>query len=148
MLDQAQNVFLTAHRKLAGFEGRSQIRTWLFGICQRVASDYRRTALFRREITMEPTALVLCAGTQEDSQHGVESLETAQVAEALLNELPEAQRLVFVLFELEGMSGQNIAQLLGISLGTVRSRLRLARQAFFREFERLRQSSSHSEQAG
>ena len=38
VLDQAQKVFLTAHFKLAEFEGRSQITTWLFGICQRVAA--------------------------------------------------------------------------------------------------------------
>jgi RNA polymerase sigma-70 factor (ECF subfamily) len=55
----------------------------------------------------------------------------------MLNKLPEAQRLVFVLFELEDLSGSEIAELLGISLGTVRSRLRLAREVFTREVKRL-----------
>lgn len=138
VLDQAQKVFLTAHFKLAEFEGRSQITTWLFGICQRVASDYRRSALFRREITTDTSEMDSYGGSQqEDLSHGVESRQRAQLAEAILNKLPEPQRVVFVLFELEERSGQDIAQLLGISVGTVRSRLRLAREAFSREVKRL-----------
>ncbi|HEY6077960.1 MAG TPA: sigma-70 family RNA polymerase sigma factor [Polyangiaceae bacterium] len=138
VLDQAQKVFLTAHFKLAEFEGRSQISTWLFGICQRVASDYRRSALFRREVTTDAAEMDLYGGSShEDSSQGAESRQRVQVAEAILNKLPEPQRLVFVLFELEEMSGQDIAQLLGISVGTVRSRLRLAREAFSREVKRL-----------
>ena len=138
VLDQAQKVFLTAHFKLAEFEGRSQISTWLFGICQRVASDYRRSALFRREVTTDAAEMDLYGGSShEDSSQGAESRQRVQVAEAILNKLPEPQRLVFVLFELEEMSGQDIAQLLGISVGTVRSRLRLAREAYSREVKRL-----------
>ncbi|HXK19370.1 MAG TPA: RNA polymerase sigma factor [Polyangiaceae bacterium] len=147
VLDQAQKVFLTAYVKLAQFEGRSQVRTWLFAICQRVASDYRRTALFRREISMDTAALVLFAGTEEDLHNGAESQERARVADAILSKLPEPQRLVFVLFELEEMGGDDIARLLGISVGTVRSRLRLARRHFSREVKRLQQSSAHK-QAG
>jgi RNA polymerase sigma-70 factor (ECF subfamily) len=137
VLDQAQKVFLTAHFKLAEFEGRSQITTWLFGICQRVASDYRRSALFRREVTTDAAEMDLYGGSHDDLSQGAESRQRAQVAETILNKLPEAQRLVFVLFELEEMSGQDIAELLGISVGTVRSRLRLAREAFSREVKRL-----------
>jgi RNA polymerase sigma-70 factor (ECF subfamily) len=102
-----------------------------------VASDYRRSALFRREVTTDAAEMDLYGGTQEDSSHSAESRQRAQVAETILAKLPETQRLVFVLFELEEMSGQDIAQLLGISVGTVRSRLRLAREAFSREVKRL-----------
>lgn len=137
VLDQAQKVFLTAHFKLAEFEGRSQITTWLFGICQRVASDYRRSALFRREVTTDAAEMDLYGGSHDDLAQGAESRQRAQAAETILNKLPEPQRLVFVLFELEEMSGQDIAELLGISVGTVRSRLRLAREAFSREVKRL-----------
>jgi RNA polymerase sigma-70 factor (ECF subfamily) len=135
-LDQAQKVFLTAHFKLAEFEGRSRITTWLFGICQRVASDYRRSALFRHEVPTDAAEMDLYGG-QDDSSQGAESRQRARVAEAILDKLPEPQRVVFVLFELDEMSGQDIAQLLGISIGTVRSRLRLAREAFSREVKRL-----------
>ncbi|WP_437814628.1 RNA polymerase sigma factor [Sorangium sp. So ce1078] len=136
-LDLAQKVFLIAHVKLAEFEGRSLVTTWLFGICQRVASDYRRSARFRREVTTDAAEMDLYGATPDDLALSAESRQRAQEAEAILNKLPEPQRLVFVLFELEEMSGQDIADLLGISVGTVRSRLRLARETFSREVKRL-----------
>ena len=147
VLDLAQKVFLTAYLKLGEFEGPSHMKSWLFAICRRVASDYRRTARFRREIATEAEAFDLYIDTHEDAQKSAESRERRQQADAILNRLPEAQRLVFVLFELEEMNGQDIAQLVGVSVGTVRSRLRLARQAFSREAKRLRQGSAQK-QAG
>jgi RNA polymerase sigma-70 factor, ECF subfamily len=147
VLDQAQKVFLTAHFKLAEFEGRSQLRTWLFGICQRVASDYRRSASFLREVTTDAAEMDLLGGSHDDVAAGAESRQGARAAEAILNKLPEPQRLVFVLFELEEMSGEDIAQLLGISVGTVRSRLRLAREAFSREVKRLAAAQSGRKEA-
>ena len=137
VLDLAQKVFLIAHVKLPEFEGRSRMTTWLFGICQRVTSDYRRSAAFRREIATDAAELDLFRGSHEDSSSGAEHRQQARVAEALLNKLPEEQRVVFVLFELEEMSGQDIAELLSIPVGTVRSRLRLARETFSREVKRL-----------
>jgi RNA polymerase sigma-70 factor (ECF subfamily) len=135
--DQAQKVFLTAHAKLDGFEGRSRLSTWLFAICQRVASDYRRSAPIRREVTTDAAEIDLHAAWHDDAAAKSESGQRARVAEAILNKLPESQRMVFVLFELEEMSGLEIAELLGISVGTVRSRLRIAREVFGREVKRL-----------
>ena len=56
----------------------------------------------------------------------------------LLDELELSQRAVFTLFELDGLSGEEIAELLAIPLGTVYSRLRLARETFRRTLERQR----------
>jgi RNA polymerase sigma-70 factor (ECF subfamily) len=137
VLDLAQKVFLTAHLKLAEFEGRSRISTWLFAICQRVASDHRRSAPVRREIATEALELERASGVQPGPLAHAETRQRARLAEAVLDKLPEAQRAVFVLFELEDMSGDEIAALLAISVGTVRSRLRLAREAFAREVKRL-----------
>ncbi|MEO8903537.1 MAG: RNA polymerase sigma factor [Polyangiaceae bacterium] len=137
VLDLAQKVFLTAHFKLAEFEGRSLISTWLFGIAQRVASDYRRSALIRREVSTDNAELEAVASWHEDFSAESDSGRRARAAEAILNKLPEPQRTVFVFFELEEMSGEDIATLLNISVGTVRSRLRLAREAFRREVKRL-----------
>ena len=69
-------------------------------------------------------------------------------AEEILQKIPEAQRLVFVLFELEEMSGLEIAEALDLSLGTVRSRLRLAREAFRRELKRLAAAGGEKEAVG
>jgi RNA polymerase sigma-70 factor, ECF subfamily len=136
-MDLTQKVFLTIHVGLADFEGRSQLRTWIFGICRRVASDYRRSSPIRREIVTDAAAMDLRRDEHEGPLVGTESRQRAVVAEAILNRMPEAQREVFVLFELEEMSGDDIAHLLNISVGTVRSRLRLARERFEREVKRL-----------
>jgi RNA polymerase sigma-70 factor (ECF subfamily) len=137
VLDQAQKVFLTAHFKLSEFEGRARVTTWLFAICQRIASDYRRSAPIRREVATDAAEIDRRRAPQPSPLAGTESQERALVAESILDKLPEPQRTVFVLFELEEMSGDAIAELLAIPVGTVRSRLRLAREAFSREVKRL-----------
>jgi len=137
VLDLAQKVFLTAYFKLSEFEGRSQVSTWLFGITQRVASDYRRSAFIRREVATDNAELESVATFHQDFSAESDARRRARAAESVLNKLPEPQRMVFVLFELEELSGQEIATLLNVSLGTVRSRLRLARDAFRREIKRL-----------
>jgi len=132
-LDQAQQVFLTAHLRLQSFEGRSQLRTWLCGICKCLASDYRRTARYRREVLRATPELDLLVFGDDGTDNAPAS---KRLAEVILDKLPEKQRIVFVLFELEEMHGHEIAALLEISIGTVRSRLRLARAAFAREVKR------------
>jgi RNA polymerase sigma-70 factor, ECF subfamily len=135
--DVSQKVFLIVHAKLPEFEGRAQISTWLFGICRRVASDYRRSAAVRREVITDATHMDRYDTASHDSSTHADTQYRAETAEALLDKLPEPQRVVFVMFELEEMSGETIGEQLGISVGTVRSRLRLAREAFSREVKRL-----------
>jgi RNA polymerase sigma-70 factor (ECF subfamily) len=136
LMDLTQKVFLTAFVKLESFEGRSAITSWLFGICQRVASDYRRSAPIRREVALDQAELDRHA-QEEDVVQASDAKRRAQLADAILAKLPEEQRLVFVLFEVEELSGEQIAELLELPVGTVRSRLRLARDAFRREVKRL-----------
>jgi RNA polymerase sigma-70 factor, ECF subfamily len=126
--DAGQKVFLIAHRRLPEFEGRSSVKTWLCGIALRVAADHRRSRLSRREVLLDPTLL----GESNDAGPLRQLEQREQLAEldASLAQLPVEQRTVLVLFELEEMSGEEIAQLLGVPEGTIRSRLRLARQAF------------------
>jgi len=135
--DLSQKVFLIVHAKLPDFEGRAQLSTWLFGICRRVASDYRRSAAVRREVITDATHMDRYDSASHHSSTHDETHHRAETAEALLDKLPEPQRVVFVMFELEELSGETIGQQLGISVGTVRSRLRLAREAFSREVKRL-----------
>lgn len=134
--DSTQKVFLIAHIKLPKFEGRARLTTWLFAICQRVASDYRRSAAIRREVATDTGALAAAADPL-DPTAGAEARQRARIAEAILDKLPEPQRVVFVLFELEELSGEEIAALLDLPIGTIRSRLRLARETFRREVKRL-----------
>jgi RNA polymerase sigma-70 factor (ECF subfamily) len=133
LLDATQEVFLVVYKKLPEFEGRAQLGTWIFQICRRVASTYRRSAPVRREVVTDSAEL----SERVDELHvtaDVSSLAQAvSMARAILDKLPDSQRDVFILYELEQLSGEEIAEQLCVPLGTVRSRLRLARQAFRRE---------------
>jgi RNA polymerase sigma-70 factor (ECF subfamily) len=127
--DAMQDVFVVVHRRLGEFEGRAKVSTWLFGICLRVAKDYRRRAHVRREV-LDDTGFASVADPNSDAGAGAERQQDLAMFEAALGELEIDQRAVFILFELENMTGDEIAESLELPLGTVYSRLRLARQAF------------------
>jgi RNA polymerase sigma-70 factor (ECF subfamily) len=146
LMDMTQNVFVVVHRKLTGFEGRSDLTTWLFGICRRVAIDYRRSARIRREVPADARQIASLSGPQPGTDVP-DKAHLAALAETLLDRLPDKLRVVFVLFELDEMSGDQIAALLDIPVGTVRSRLRLAREAFQREAARLQRASTARSEA-
>ncbi len=127
--DLVQDVFLVAFRKLPEFEGRSKLSTWLVGICYRVASDRRRLAYVRREVG-DSGAMLAASDIRPKPDEMVERSEGARMLDEILDSLRPEQREVFVMFELEGMTGKEIADLVGAPLKTVFSRLRLAREAF------------------
>lgn len=134
--DVAQEVFLVVYRKLPEFEGRSKLSTWLFGICLRVARDRNRLAYHRREVAGEEELLEKIESGSDVSAEA-EHREAVTLLEQILDGLDFDQRAVFSLFELEGLGGEEIADLLQIPLGTVYSRLRLARESFQRAVSRL-----------
>ncbi len=127
--DAVQDVFLVVHRKLPEFEARSKVSTWLYGICMRVASDRRRLAYERRH-TDADEPLSDRVDERADVAAEAERRQGLALLEAILDEIPLEQRAVFTLFELDQMTGEQIADLCAIPLGTVYSRLRLARDAF------------------
>jgi RNA polymerase sigma-70 factor (ECF subfamily) len=134
--DAAQEVFVVAHRKLPEFEGRSRLTTWLFGICTNVASDRRRLAHVRRELATPNVAAD--DRSPVDTAAIVDQQRARQTLDAIMSRMPEEQRIVFALFELDELGGDDIAELLDVPVGTVRSRLRLAREFFQEAVERLR----------
>jgi RNA polymerase sigma-70 factor (ECF subfamily) len=125
--DVAQEVFIVVHRKLPEFAGRSKVTTWLYGVCFRVASERRRAGGRAALDVQEAAAFV---SRPADPAATAERNQGLAVLERILDRLPDEQRAVFCLFELEGMTGDDIAESLEIPLGTVYSRLRLARVAF------------------
>ena len=133
LMDVTQNVFVVVHRQLASFEGRSELTTWLFSICRLVVKDYRRSARFRREVLVDVSDLAGRVAEGEAPQRRLDSDDLRRILQAVLDRLPEKLRVAFVLFELEEMPGEDIARLLEVPVGTVRSRLRLARAAFQRQ---------------
>ncbi|HYJ10762.1 MAG TPA: sigma-70 family RNA polymerase sigma factor [Polyangiaceae bacterium] len=121
--DGAQEVFLVVFRKLPELDRQSRLSTWLYAVCLRVASDWRRRGHRRYEVLAEePVPQPTSEVTDTSDLRGL----LAQALQAM----PLEQRAVFSAFELEGMSGEQIAEALGVPLATVHSRLRLAREKF------------------
>ena len=119
--DVVQDVFIVAHRKLAGFEGRSRLTTWLFGIMLRVVSDRRRLACVRLRVDDERA--IEERVDPRDLGAEIERRHALAVLDGILDGMPLEQRAVFTLFELEGMAGHQIAEALELPLGTVKSDL-------------------------
>jgi RNA polymerase sigma-70 factor, ECF subfamily len=145
--DLTQKVFLTAYLKLPDFEGRSLVSTWLWGICRRVAIAHRRSGAMRYEVTTDPMAVensMVPAGAVLVSEA---CLSRQCAAEHLLSKLSHSQRLVFTLSEVDNLDGRQIAALLDVSLGTVRSRLRYARERIRREVRRLAAANRSASQS-
>ena len=121
--DVSQEVFVVVHRKLGGFEGRSKLRTWIYGICVRTASDYRRRAV-RRE---EPTEAPLSGDATEHPDEIVRRRQALTALHAALGRLDEDKRAVFVLFEIEQLSMREVADAVGCPVQTAYARLYAAR---------------------
>ena len=124
--DQLQEVFLVAHRKLASFDGSSELKTWLFGVCLKVAAAHRRRAHVRREMATldgEPPD----PGVSDDPEQSALEREAREELEALLAALDLEKRAVFVMFEVEGFTAPEIANIMNTPIGTVYSRLAAAR---------------------
>jgi RNA polymerase sigma-70 factor (ECF subfamily) len=124
--DVVQEVFMVVHRRLAEFEGRSQLKTWLFGITRRVVGTYHRTA--RRKPTEALGEHEITATGNPEQSYA--TLQGQALLHALLDELEADRREVFVLAELEEMSGPEIARALELNLNTMHARLRAARRDF------------------
>lgn len=133
--DAVQDVFLVVLRRLSDFEGRSTIRTWIYGIAIRVAGDHLKKA--KRRSRQEPLPLHLAA-TRPTPLDDAAQAERVRILHEILSALSDEKRAVFVLAEIEGLTVPEIAAALGVKLNTVYSRLRLARADVAKALERLR----------
>src|SRR5438105_15938467 len=122
--DVCQDVFIVVHRKLAGFARRSSIRTWLYSIALRSASDHRRRAHVRREA---PTSTVADAPIDPTQPAAVAQRQAREILDEILDTLDEPKRAVFVLYELEELAMAEVAEAIGCPLQTAYSRLHAAR---------------------
>lgn len=126
--DVVQEVFVVVQRRLAEFEGRSDIKTWLFGITRRVVRSHVRQQI--RSRTQTETSAELADPNAACAESQLATLEGARLLYALLDQLDADLREVFVLSELEEMSGPAIAEALDLELSNVYARVRRARLAF------------------
>jgi RNA polymerase sigma-70 factor, ECF subfamily len=123
--DVCQEVFVVVHRKLGEFQGRSSLKTWIYGICARTASDYRRSGRVRREVVTDspPDA------PDDPAQHDVVALrEARKTLDRILDQLDDDKRSVFVLYEIEELTMAEVAEALSCPVQTAYSRLHAARK--------------------
>lgn len=124
--DAAQDVFLIVHDKLEEFEGRSKLSTWIYAVTYRVAQNYRRRSVLRRHEELAESAVCPGPGPERSLAAQQEVEFVARVCERL----SDAKRDVFVLSVIEQRPVPEVAQLLGVKLNTIYSRLRATRLAF------------------
>jgi RNA polymerase sigma-70 factor, ECF subfamily len=131
-LDAVQDGFIKALTHLDGFEHRCTFKTWLLRVVSNAALDLGRQRRRRDELNAVVTERVaLDGGTTPDHTDPIREAEEADLRRALaaaLQQIPESQRRTFVLHVDGGLSYREVADALGISIGTVMSRLFYARQ--------------------
>jgi RNA polymerase sigma-70 factor (ECF subfamily) len=137
--DCVHEVFLVVQSRLARFRGDAKITTWLYRITHNVARNQRRKLRFRRWLSGTPDE---AAGDQpEPGPSAAEELETAQRRQALyavLDRMSDKYRTAFILFELEQLSGAEVAHLMGARPETVWVWLHRARAQFRKRAEEMR----------
>jgi RNA polymerase sigma-70 factor (ECF subfamily) len=141
MDDVVQEVFFIVHRRLAEFEGRAQLKTWVFKILVHVVRHYWRTHQRKPgdRAAEDPAEIQALAADQENGPAAtLERIEALRVLDRLLAELADDKREVFVLAEIEQLTAVQIAEIVEANVNTVTSRLRAARQEFEKALLRFR----------
>jgi RNA polymerase sigma-70 factor (ECF subfamily) len=135
--DVVQDVFIVVHRRLADFDGRVQLRAWIFGILVHVVRGHRRT--FQRKsarcVPLPPESVMTSDPTPSEL---AERSERIAVLEMLLGQLDENKAMLIVLSELEQWTLREIAEFMGSNPNTVYSRLRAAKRDFDKAYARWR----------
>ncbi|WP_348267940.1 sigma-70 family RNA polymerase sigma factor [Edaphobacter paludis] len=141
--DITQEVFIKVFRSIRGFHGDASLRTWLYRIALHEASNQRRwwSRHKKQEVTIDSpydeeeaggSGVCLSATLADDGNSPFDNVaqnEVRERVEAALRQIPEAFRTVVVLREIEGFAYEEIAEILNVNLGTVKSRLTRGRSA-------------------
>jgi RNA polymerase sigma-70 factor (ECF subfamily) len=138
--DLAQEIFLVVQRKLGRFDG-GNLAGWLYRIAQLTVRDHRRRAWFKNlTVRRRDIDLARAAVSSPGPAARYEEAENRRLVQALVGGMSEKLRTAFVLFEIEGYSGEEIAAIQDIPLGTVWTRLHLARKEFWRLLKKHREA--------
>jgi RNA polymerase sigma-70 factor (ECF subfamily) len=129
--DICQEVFIVVRRKLKQFAGPS-LPAWLYGITRKTVSDYRRRAWIRRLLGGGTRSLDHAHSQPLVAADPSDRIDAQRILRDVLVKLTAVRRTAFILFEIEGYSGEEIAELEQIPLATVYTRLYHARKDFLR----------------
>ena len=134
--DIVQEVFLVVSRRLAGFRGDARFTSWLFEITRKIVANHRR----RRRWLVLGTGKEVWARLASSDRDPLAELERRQAGALVyraLDRLPEKYRTVLVLYEIEGLSTREIAELCQLHLSTLKVHLFRAREKFMARYQRL-----------
>jgi len=132
--DAVQQVFLVALRQLATIRDE---RAFLYGVASRVSQEVARSVR-RHAPSAEPEALERQAAPDPGGEELLDRKRARELLDEILESLPEDARVVFVLYEIEGLTLEEIAHAIDAPRGTVSSRLKRGRELFKRATKRLR----------
>jgi RNA polymerase sigma-70 factor (ECF subfamily) len=146
--DILQEVFLVVERRLPSFDGANP-GGWLYQITRRQVRDFRKRTwvkhIFTRRRDDEPDAL---AAELAHPEAAFETKQKQRALRAVLAKMNPDRRVAFVLFEIDGLSGEDIARLQDVPLGTVWTRLHTARKEFFALAAKFRRRHEREDRVG
>lgn len=135
--DAVQDVFIVVHRRLDHYRPEQAMRGWLFGITAHVAQNHRRR-FRRKEQRAQPLDASFVDSTRPDPFESSARIEGVRALQAILDQMADKLREVFILAEVEELTAREIGEGLGLNSNTVSSRLRAARAHFNRLISRRR----------
>ena len=141
--DVAQEAFIKAYRALPNFRGDSQFYTWLYRIGINTAKNFLAAQGRRLQTVdidgLDPEQIVDLAGPTDNAtpERLLLTAELKRVIDEVLDELPDELRTALQLREFEGLSYEEIAEVMDCPIGTVRSRIFRAREAVDKRIEPL-----------
>jgi RNA polymerase sigma-70 factor (ECF subfamily) len=128
--DIAQEVFLVASRRLHAFDGNNPA-AWLYRITRRQVRDFRRRRWIKNIFTREHTDAIDSLPDEGPSPASMlERKQSQRILLALLSKMNDDRRAAFMLFEIDGLPGDEIARIQGVPVNTVWKRLHVARKEF------------------
>ncbi|MBQ3100110.1 MAG: sigma-70 family RNA polymerase sigma factor [Clostridia bacterium] len=130
-LDVSQDTFLCAYRAISSFRGESKLSSWLYRICLNCIADRQRKKTPTVSIEKDEDGVgfeIPDTSESSDPQRSLEKSEKIRAVRQAIDALPDESRVIVVLREYENLSYQEISDMLGIEVGTVKSRLNRARE--------------------
>jgi len=118
--DALQDAFVVVHQQVHRFVAtEAKLTTWLYAVAQNVVREHRRKVASRRVSDVDPTTALEAIPDERTPDDELSRSRSHAQLYAVLDQLSERDRTVLILFELEGLSGEEIAQLMGAKVNTV-----------------------------